>query len=318
MPGIDTYSTRGAREDLSDVIYRIAPTETPFMSAIGKTEATNTLHEWQEQDLAAAGQNAAIEGADATNTTTTATVRARNWTQISTKTVQVTGTNEATRKAGRKSEMAYQMSLKSLELKRDMEFILMVNGSTGNGSAQGTAAAARKTIGVEGWIKDNNNMGASGVAPDPYATGAAPLGGTDVVDGTARTLTETMVKDVLMKCWTQGGNPDTIMVGGLQKQNFSTFSGNATRMDKSEDKTLYASIDVYESDFGTLKIVPNRFMRARSMFCLQTDKWAVAYLRPFATTDLAKAGDSVRKQIVVEYALESRNQRASGAVRDLA
>ena len=137
------------------------------------------------------------------------------------------------------------------------------------------------------------------------------------VDGTQRALTEALIKTTLNSIWTAGGSPDTMMVGGTQKQLFSSFTGGGTQFGNLDDKTLIAAIDVYVSDFGTLKIVPNRFQRARTAFILEMEKWKVAYFRPFQTEDLAKTGDSDAKHIIVEYALESCNEAASGAVRDL-
>jgi len=292
----------GNREDLSDIIYRISPTDVPFMSMIGKGKATNTLHEWQTQDLAAFGANAQAEGDDAAAVAVTPTVRLGNRTQISTKTVIVSGTQEATLSAGRKSEMGYQMALKALELKRDMEFALTQNNVT--------ATAPRQLRGLVGWAGDNVNAGVGYVAPN-YVTNVAQT------DGTQALFTEARLKDVLQKVFTAGGMPDTIMMGPLAKQTFSTFTGNATRMDDSEDKKLYASVDVYVSDFGSIKAVPNRFQRARDVWVLQSDMWSVDYLRPFFSQDLAKTGDSLKKQLIVEYTLCSVQPKANGAVLDI-
>jgi hypothetical protein len=106
---------------------------------------------------------------------------------------------------------------------------------------------------------------------------------------------ESQLKSVLQKVYTAGGEPDTVMMGPAAKQTFSTFTGNATRMDKSEDAKLYASIDVYVSDFGELKAVPNRFQRARDVFVLQSDKLAVAYLRPFQASTSPRPATPTRR-----------------------
>jgi len=292
----------GNREDLSDVIYRISPTDVPFMSAIGKGKATNTLHEWQTQELAAFGANAVAEGDDASAVVVTPTVRLGNRTQISTKTVIVSGTQEATLSAGRKSEMGYQMALKALELKRDMEFALTQNNVT--------ATSPRQLRGLVGWAGDNVNAGAGYVAPN-YVTNVAQT------DGTARAFTEAQLKDVAQKVFTAGGMPDMLMMGPSQKQTFSTFTGGSTRFDKGEDEKLYASIDVYVSDFGSLKAVPNRFQRSRDVWMLQTDMWSVDFLRPFFSQELAKTGDSYKKQLLVEYTLRANQPKANGAILDV-
>lgn len=298
-----TTAAIGNREDLTDAIYNIAPTDTPFFNMCAKTKATATLHEWQTQDLATAANNEQAEGDDATATASTPTVRLGNRTQISAKTASVSGTQENVDKAGRTSEMAYQMALRSKELKRDIETGLTQNNVT--------ATAPRRSRGLVGWaVSANTNAGAGYVSPN-FVTNVAQT------DGTQRAFTEALLKDVLQKVFTSGGNPDTIMMGPLAKQTFSTFTGNATRFDKAEDREVTAAVDVYISDFGQLRAVPNRFQRARDVWVLESEKWAVAWLRPITQYELAKTGDSIRRQILGEYTLEARNPASSGLVADI-
>ena len=300
-----TTAAIGNREDLSDIIYRISPTATPFINLAAKGKATNTLHEWQTQDLAAAvTNNAAVEGDDASGKTVTPTVRLSNRTQISTKTVVVSGTQQSMNSAGRKDEMGYQTSLAALEIKRDME-----SSAT---QLDVTATAPRQVRGLLGWCYDNSSNGGGSYVAASYT------GNTGQTNGTTRAFTESQVKSVLQLIYTAGGEPDTIMLPPAMKQTFSTFTGNATRMDKSEDGKLYSAIDVYVSDFGEIKAVPNRFMRSRDVYILQSDKWAISYLRPFTTIDLAKTGDAEQKQLVVEWTVEARAPKANGAIFDLA
>jgi hypothetical protein len=149
----------------------------------------------------------------------------------------------------------------------------------------------------------------------PVYTGAPP--GTAQTDGTQIAFTEARLKNILQKIFTAGGEPDTILLPPLAKQTFSTFTGNASRFDKSEDAKLYAAVDIYVSDFGEIKAIPSRFQRTRDVWVLQSDKWYVAWLRPYNTVDLATTGDAVKKQLVCEYALEARQPKASGAVVDI-
>src|SRR6056300_761037 len=182
MATYQTHQAVGEREDLTDVIYNISPTDTPFMSSVGKTKATGVYHEWQTDSLAAADiDNAAVEGADASSATMSPTVRVGNYTQISQKTIQVAGTLEAVDKAGRKSEKAYQLSKASAELKRDMEKILLSNKAAAAGAGGGTPSA-RKLGGLQTWINTNVSLGTSGVA--------GSLGTTAKVDGTNRSFGE--------------------------------------------------------------------------------------------------------------------------------
>lgn len=300
-----TYDAKGNREDLADVIFMITPTDTPFLSGIPRTKATAVLHEWQTDALASASAtNAVLEGDDATTDAATATTRLSNTCQISDKVPRVSGTQEAVNKAGRKSEMAYQVSKRAQELKRDMESSLLAN----NAEVTGDTTNARECGGIEAWINTNTSVGSGGTA--------GSLGNTARTDGTNRALTESLIKTELASCWNEGGDPEKIMVGSFNKQTVSGFTGNATRFKGAEDGSLQAAIDVYNSDFGELQIVPNRFQTAESTLILQLDMWAVAFLRPFQLWDLAKTGDTERKQLIVEYTLESRNEAASGAVFD--
>lgn len=296
-----TTSAIGNREDLTDVIYRISPTQTPVLNMASKAKATNTLHEWQTQELATAAANAQVEGDDLTAKTVTVTARLTNRTQIAAKKVVVSGTQQSMNPAGRKDELAYQLSLASAELKRDMELGLTQNDVL--------ATSPRSSRGLRGWVVDNVNRNGGTLASYTANTGYTA--------GTQRAFTEAQVKDVLQQIYTAGGEPDTIMMPPAAKQTFSGFTGNATRMDKSEDSKLYASVDFYVSDFGTIQAVPNRFMATRDVFILQSDKLAVAYLRPFQTIELAKTGDAEQRQILCEYTLECRAPKAHGAVYDI-
>lgn len=302
-----TANQKGIRESLSDIIYNISPMDTPFVSSIPKGKVTNTFFEWQTDALASAANNKKNEGNDYASSATafTATVRIGNYVQISDKDGTISGTARAVKTAGRKDEFALQVSKRGHELKRDMEFALMQNGTY-------SSSDPRQTRGLAGWIATNCSVGAgAGAAPVP-STNTAP------VAGTSRAFTESLLKTNLQNIWTQGGNPTVMMVGAAQKQTVSTFTGNATRMDESSDKTLFAAVDVYVSDFGKLKIVPNRFQETSTAFALDLDYWSLQYLRPFYTTELAKTGDADRFLINVEYGLQSSQEAASGQIRDLA
>mgnify|MGYP003632907073 FL=1 len=305
-----TYGAIGNREDLSDIIYNISPTDTPFMSSIGKEKAAGTLHEWQTDALAAAAANAQVEGDEITFNAVTPTVRINNQTQISRKSVIVSGTQDTVNSAGRNNELAYQISKSSKELKRDMEVVLTANQSR----AAGGAAAARTTAGLPSWIQANTSVGTNGANG---AVGGVDTPGTLRTDGTQRAFTEAQLKDVVKQCWDSGGDPSMIMLGSFNKQKLSGFTGGSTKMTQADDKKLVAAIDIYESDFGSMTVVPNRFSRNRDVFVIQPDMWAIAFLRDFQLMDLAKTGDAQKKAMLAEYTLVSKNETASGAVFDL-
>lgn len=302
-----SYDAIGNREDLSDVIYDISPTMTPFMSGIAKTNATATNHEWQTDSLAAASNsNFVIEGDDATTDASSPTVRLGNQTAISDKVARVTGTQRANDSAGRADEMDYQVVKRGKELKRDVETILLAN----NAKVVGNDTTARECAGVESWIATNTSAGAGGVDPTGDGTDAR-------TDGTPRAFTDTLLDPVLADIADAGGEPTKIMVGSFNKQAISAFTGNAPRRTDGQEQVLSQAVFVYRSDFGDLEIVFNRFQRARSALVLDMDMWAMATLRDFQSTELAKTGDTDRKQILVEYTLEARNEAASGIVADL-
>ena len=301
----ETYAAIGNREDLSDMIYDISPIDTPFLSSIPSVDATAVTHEWQTDALDAAAENKESEGEDATTDSATATTRLSNTCMISDKVPRVSGTQQAVNKAGRGDELEYQIYKRARELKRDVE----VNLTQNNAEVSGSSGTDRELGGVPAWITTNLSK-----ASDATAGGT---GDTAYTTGTARAFTESLFKDVLDSCWDSGGDPDTVMLGKFNRRKFSAFTGNATREVGAEDKKLYASIDVYDSDWGELQVVPNRFMPGDFAFVLQTDMWAAAYLRPFQMHDLAKTGDSERRQLIVEMTLEARNEAASGMVGDL-
>jgi len=305
-----TYQAVGNREDLSDTIYRIDPTETPFLSGVDREKATAVNHEWQTQALAPVDtSNAVLEGDDATTDAVTPTVRLGNICQISDKVARVTGTQQVVDHAARDGELAYQEMMKGLELKRDMEAILI---GTNQAKVAGDTTTARKTASILSWIKTNTAKGAGGADP------AAADGTGTRTDGTQTVFTEARLKTVLSAAWTAGGKPDTIFTGAFNKQVFSTFTGRATPTEDTKSKKIVASVDAYESDFGTIKVVPNRFQRARDVLVLQMELWAIAYLpgRKMVSIPLAKTGDSDRRQILSEYALVARNEKASAGVFD--
>ncbi len=304
-----TGNAIGNREDLSDMIYRIDPVDTPLMSALETETATAVNHEWQTQALAAAsGTNIQAEGNDFAGVAVTATTRLGNIAQISAKFAVVSGTQIAVKHAGRSNEMAYQEMLKGLELKRDME-----TGLFGTNVAK-ASSDPRNFASILSWIKSNTSKG-GGSGADPSAADGT---GTRT-DGTQRVFTEAQLKTVLAAIWTAGGKPNLIATGSFNKQMFSTFTGRSTPIEQAASKKIVASVDAYESDFGKLKVVPDRFTRSRDVLVLETDKWAVAYLngRKFVSMVIAPTGDAQKREILSEYTLVARNEKSSGGVFDL-
>jgi Family of unknown function (DUF5309) len=298
---------QGLREDLSDFIYMVSPTDTPFMSNVGRGTADAVLHEWQTDALAAANvNNAQFQGDDiATFSAASVTTRLGNRTQISRKEVIISGTVDAVNKAGRKTELAYQLMKRSKELKNDIESICLSNQA----KVVGAAATAPKLASVLSWIKTNVDH-----------VGTNPTGdGTDArVDGTQRAFTETLLKNVLKLIYTNSSeNLDVLMVGPSNKQVASTFTGNATKQVEVSTKKIIATVDIYVGDFHTINIIPNRFMRTRDALLLNWEYWSIDWLRPIKQVELATTGDAQKRMLLGEYTLVAKNEMANGAIYDL-
>ena len=310
---VTTYSAVGNREDLSNQVFMITPSDTPFTSSISKTTADGVYHEWQTDALRAPnGQNAAVEGADATYAAQTPTVRIGNRTQIIKDTFSVSGTQEAVKKAGPK-EIARLSAKKSVELKKDVEAAALCNQT----SVVGSSSVARTMRGVAGWCA-TNFVGGTGSTPPNPATNTAPGDGTDAA------FSETMLKSILLKAFQAGGNVTQLHMRPQDKQLSSAFAGNATRMESvqgtGKSAVLQTSYSVYASDFGNVAMIPNRVLSAVSdnaAYAIDPSMWALATLRGFEKEELAKVGDARNFQIIYEGTLEARNEASSGQVRDL-
>lgn len=310
----ETYSVSTIREDLSEALASLTPTETVLMSAIGTRNVDNTYFEWSEVDLAAAGANRQIEGdASPANTAPTNAVRKGNYTQISAKVVEVSDTNNAVNGVANAQTVAKQVSYKLSEMKRDMEKMLLDNVA----ASAGASGTARQTAGLPAFLTTNVDRGVGGANGTTSGTGEAGYVNAAATDGTTRPITEDMLKTVIASCWDEGATPSIVLCGSSQKQTISTFTGNATRYKEAEDSKLNAAIDVYISDFGELQIVPARHIRARDVLVLDPSYAKVAYLQTAKQKPLARTGLSERRLISAEYGLEVTSQKAHGIIADV-
>lgn len=284
------------------------------MTNAARTSAKAVFHEWQTDALsAAATANAQLEGDTFTAVSAVPTSRLGNRLQISRKVIAVSGTLDAVDKAGRARETSYQIAKVGRELKRDMEAIL-----TGEHVVTaGSDVSARAMAGLESWIVTNRTQDAANTTGSSPAFTTTPS--TALTDGTQTAIDETVFKSVIADCWTQGGNPRMIMCGAFNKQQISGFSGIATNFKNvpQGQATIVAAADLYVSDFGEHQIVPNRFMRPRTVLFLDLDMWSVAYLRPMQQIEVARTGDAEKRVLLCEYTLVCRNELASGKLPDL-
>jgi hypothetical protein len=317
-------ATKSVREDFADVIYNISPTDCPLLSNIGRDTAKQTYTEWQTDALATASTtNAVIEGDDApANDTFVATNRVGNYTQISRKVVQVSGTVETVGMAGIKSMLGYQMAKRAKELKRDMEATLCSDQV----AVVGNNSTARKASMLGSWIITNWYQVATGGSPAAPTMSSSSDGypQTAAVDGTtAVALTETHLKTEIQTVWTQGGDIPSMfaMVGPVNKARISGFSGIATRfrdVPAGKQAQIVGAADVYVGDFGTINVVPNRFQPENRLYLVDPAQLAVAYLRSFKTIALAKTGDNTKRLLLVEYTLKVRAEKGLGIIRGIA
>lgn len=305
------HAAVGAREALADMIYDISPTDTPFLSNVSHSSADSVLVEFQTDDLASATNQLVLEGDDATTDTAIATNRLANYMQIMDKVPRVTGTLQASNMAGKRNEMSTQVIKRGRELKRDMETALTSNAAADNGSA----LTPRALAGVGTWLWDNQVK--KGAATTLAVTSGAPT--TAPTAGTAGTFSEADLKAAIKTAWDNGGDPSIVMVGSFNKQLASTFSGIGTQYRNVQPTatapgTIVGAADLFISDFGSHEIVANRFQPAGNVHILDLEYWEVSYLREIGEKELAKTGDSERKQILTEFTLKALEPKSSAKV----
>jgi hypothetical protein len=310
----ETYDVSTIREDLSEALASVSPTETVFMSAIGTRSVDNTYFEWSEVDLAAAATNTQIEGdVGLSNSAPTNAVRKGNYTNISAKVVEVSDTNQAVNGVANAQTVAKQVAYKLSEMKRDMEKMCLSNVA-GNAGASGTA---RVTAGLPAFLTTNASRGTGGADGTTSGSGTSGYPNAAATDGTQRAITEALLKGIIADCWDEGATPSIVLCGSAQKQTISTFTGNATRFKEAEDSKLNAAIDVYISDFGELQIVPARHIRSRDVFVLDPSYAEIAYLQTANQKPLARTGLSERRLISAEWGLQVTSEKAHGVIADV-
>lgn len=320
-----TNGTKQIREDLAKQIYNVDPYRTPLLNMAKKARATNTYHEWTVDVIPAQNTgNAQLDGDALTADQLYAAGRMGNYTQISRKVCEISGTMQAVNTVGKFGTMGYQLLKASKALKRDMEGILTANAAQ-NAGAAGTA---RVSGGITSYLTVNNVFQSGGSPAGANPSGVVAAGNSiNFGNGTtARTdnsttsaITETNVRTLALNVYKNSGDSiEYLLCSPANKQNISAFTGPAgTRFNQIVDKRFATAIDVYESDFGPTKVVPDIFLaRSKDVFAVNPEYVGVAYLRPFQTVPVAKDSDADRKAIVVEYCLEVRNERALGGIFD--
>ncbi len=302
-----SYNVVGNREQLLDAAYLVAQSDAPFVTQIcAKETATAKLVEWQTDELPAAADNAVVEGAEASAATTVTTAKVGNRTQLMDYTARVSSSQQNIKAAGRSSEMARQVAIGMKKLVTDLERAALFTNVAVAGDAVSTPARMR---GLESWLTTNIAHGAGGSTNS--STGV-------VTDGTPAAITKAGLDARLQAVFTAGGTPQTIMVGPANKRNLSAvISSVNSRQVAADRKQITDAVDVYLSDYGTLKIIANRTQRDRTLFILQDDLHAIAYLQPMSTKTLASTGHFDRELVFVEATYVCRNERGNGKIADL-
>jgi hypothetical protein len=282
------------------------------------------LHEWQTDALDAAAGNKQVEGDDpaANSGTSTPTSRLGMYCQISAKYAVISDTQQAVDKAGRSNEMSYQIAKRLGELKRDMEYAALNH----QGSSAGSASTARSTASVESWLTtptgaamvgNSTDIGSGGGYTTPgWTSGGSILAPTD--SSLNGTIVVANLKAVIAACWTAGGNPGIILCASGLKQQISGFAGIATLYREAgttaKGTAIVGAADLYISDFGEHRVVPDRFCKTNQVLVLDMDFWGVDYLRPVRQIPIARTGASDRRFIDVEFCIVAKNPKSSGKI----
>ena len=244
------------------------------------------------------------EGDDKPDSRFTNRSRKRNYTQIFTAAVEVSGSMLATRGFGVRDEMDFQKQQRTRELLRDLENSV-INGAAPSANPQGTSAVKRSMGGILSLISTNNFQPNSG---------AIPAGG-----GVGTDLNEAVLNSALRVIWeNSSASVDLIVCGAAMKRRINAFGSASRRTVMRED--LYSDlVNIYESDFGLCKVLMSRFLPSDTVMLIDSSRVEVLPLagRSFGYKKLAVTGDRDAGQIIGEYTMELRNEAAHGVIRSL-
>ncbi|KRR20370.1 DUF5309 domain-containing protein [Bradyrhizobium retamae] len=321
---LQTYDRVGNREDLEDVVYNISPKETPLVSLISSSSVSGKRHEWQTDTLRTPAANAQVEGDDFSFVTKPPSVRVANFTQIASDTLIVSDTQEKVDKAGRSSELGYQLAKMGTELKKDVELSLLSNVA----SSAGSETTGRVSAGFPAWVTSantTNGLRGAGGSSGGFNSGTGLVNAA--TNGTQRAFTKALLDAAVATCYSNGGNPTTVMVSPYNKQVFSRFMDDADvvpnrkALKEKKQATIVAAADMYLSDFGELAVVPNRVMltsaaAARNILVIDPDYVKRGVLRSMHTVKLAKTGDAEKRAVLTEFCLVMKNELASTCIAD--
>lgn len=308
---LTTYGVVGNREDLSNAIYNIDPFDTPITSMARRRNVRNRTFDWQTEHLPDVDENnAQLEGFELSRSSSTPTIRLTNVTQISKRDATVSGSQESANHAGKGSEMAHQMAMKSKVLKSDMEKIL--SGRQARVDGNDTVPTARKTEAIAHWIgRAVDKASVAGAAVVGYKAAGLPAVATDAFAAVAGAnqvaMTEVLVGDAMQVAYNNGASPTFLVVPPAIKRTISTFTGRDSSQVMVGRTEVVATVDIIATDFGRIKVMPSRWVPSDVAMLLDPAFLAVAFYRNFRQYPLAKIGDAETRMILAEWGVEMRN-----------
>lgn len=304
------------REDLGNVIYNVTPYKTPFSSGVAKTRATNDNHEWLTDTLADTAPSFVIEANTIAASTTDARVRKGNFVGILQETATVSKKAEMFDRAGIPGkEMAYQLLKKGKELQMTMEKSLLLAGG-GVVKVAPTNSAAGVPAPVSSWILANQDKATNGTK------NTASTGATNTVLGDNRTFEEAFLTSVLDGVWDGSGDfsnvsimADAARVTSIRSKVNGMAGADGMTTDVSAGE-IYNRIAIYQSQFGPVKVIPNKHMPANQIYVLDMSSWGVAFGggKTIHTTELSTSTSAEKQLLETYFTLEARSEEANGAV----
>ena len=289
-------------EEVDNMITNIAPTDTPFISSIGQGGKVETkFFEWLEDTLSTPGSNALVEGQDVDAVVRVAPELLDNRVQQLGDTFKISGDLDKTKKYGRTSEIEYQSGLVTKDIVNDLEWAAI--NST---KVTGTDAVAARMDGAFQFVDSTNLKNFGGV---PASTNQ---------------ITEVLINDVMQAMWEKGAKPDCLLAPPAQKRKISAFTqdGRITINSQAEAKKLTMVVDVFQGDFGTLRVLASRYTEAYDDSGTDYDKVLIyekgraniAKFRAIERVELAMNGDARKFQCRMSKSLKVRSKKCFGSI----
>ena len=308
------------REELSDVVSRITPEDTPIYSMIEKSKADSVHPEWSTDELAAPGRNIREEGDDYTFSNITPPVRVGNYTQIMRKDWILSNTQEVVSEAGNVMKRKEQKLKKGIEIRKDAEFSIVDNLPSLGGNI-------RQSGSLETWLTSNISRGVAGTNGGfNSGTGLTVASGP----GSQRAFTKVIMDTVMQTGYNNGADFKHVVMSPYVKSVFVTFMSDSNVAQfryavstGGSRNTIIATADVYEGPFGKVLVHPNRVMAtnattARNAFFIDPNFVQWKWLRKIQEDKgIAKTGDAEKGVIIGEGTLCVKNQQGLGVAADL-